>query len=48
LLLLVLDVHNIGAGVLAGGEGISEDDVMFGCLERVSCVKVFIWFIALD
>jgi hypothetical protein len=42
---LVSGVHNVGAGVLASSEGVSEDDrTLLNYLEHVSYVKIFIWF----
>jgi hypothetical protein len=44
LLLLVLGAHNVDAGVLASGEGVSGDDKMLlNCLEHVSYAKIFVW-----
>jgi hypothetical protein len=44
LLLLVLGAHNVDAGVLANGEGVSEDDkILLNYLEHVSYAKIFIW-----
>jgi hypothetical protein len=49
LLLLVLGVHNVGANILASGEGVSEDDrTLLNYLEHVSYVKIFIWLAVLS
>jgi hypothetical protein len=48
-LLLVLGVHNVGASVLASGEGLSEDDeTLLNYLEHVSYAKIFIWHVVLS
>jgi hypothetical protein len=48
-LLLVLDVHKVGASTLTSSEAVSEDDKMLlDCLEHVSYAKVFIWSVVLD
>jgi hypothetical protein len=42
-LLLVLGVHNVGVGVLASDEGVSEDDkALLNYPEHVSYAKIFI------
>jgi hypothetical protein len=44
----VLDVHNVGAGIPAGGEGVFEDDrALLNYLEHVSYAKIFIWLAVL-
>jgi hypothetical protein len=44
-----LGVHNVGVGVLASGEGVSEDDrTLLNCLEHVSYAKIFIWLAVLS
>jgi hypothetical protein len=45
----VLGVHNVGAGILVGGEGVSEDDrALLNCVEHVSYAKIFIWLVVLS
>jgi hypothetical protein len=47
--LLVLDVDNVGANVLASGEGVSKDDrTLLNYLEHVSHAKIFIWLAMLS
>jgi hypothetical protein len=49
LLLLVLDVDNVGADDLASGEGVSKDDrTLLNYLENVSHAKIFIWLVVLS
>jgi hypothetical protein len=49
LLLLVLGVHNVGADILADGEGVSKyDKTLLNCLEHESYAKIFIWLAVLS